>query len=96
MRISKDVDPFSREIVAYQPEWHQSTNMPVYLDGRDPPPDDAVHTWGGFSKARWDGDMLRITTTHLKEGYLRRNGLPPLTPRERKSKASLVTRGLCQ
>ena len=22
----------------YQPEWHQSTNMPVYLDGRDRPP----------------------------------------------------------
>jgi hypothetical protein len=74
MRISKDVDPFSREIVAYQPEWHQSTNMPVYLDGREHPPEDAAHSWGGFSTARWDGDMLRITTTHLKEDYIRRNG----------------------
>jgi len=74
MRISKEVDPYTREMVAYQPEWHQSTNMPVYLDGRDAPPDEAVHTWGGFSKARWDGDMLRITTTHLKEDYVRRNG----------------------
>ena len=34
LRITKEVDPFSREVVAYQPEWHQSTNMPVYLDGR--------------------------------------------------------------
>jgi hypothetical protein len=74
LRISKDVDPFTREVVAYQPEWHQSTNMPVYLDGREHPPDESAHTWGGFSTARWEGDMLRITTTHLKEDYVRRNG----------------------
>jgi len=60
--------------VAYQPEWHQSTNMPVYLDGRDGPPAEANHTWGGFSTATWEGDMLRIRTTHLKEDYIRRNG----------------------
>jgi hypothetical protein len=74
LRISKEVDPFTREVVSYQPEWHQSTNMPVYLDGRAHPPEDAVHTWGGFSTARWEGDMLRISTTHLKEDYVRRNG----------------------
>ena len=74
MRITKEVDPFTREVVAYQPEWHQSTNMPVYLDGRDPPPDEANHTWGGFSTAKWEGDVLRISTTHLKEDYIRRDG----------------------
>lgn len=74
LRISKEVDPFSRELVAYQPEWHQSTNMPVYLDGRERPPEEAAHTWGGFSTAAWEGDMLRIETTHLKEDYIRRNG----------------------
>lgn len=74
LRISKEVDPFSREVVAYHPEWHQSTNMPVYLDGREHPPAEAPHTWGGFSTATWEGDVLRITTTHLKEDYVRRNG----------------------
>jgi len=74
MRITKEVDPFTREVVAYQPEWHQSTNMPVYLDGRDGPPDEANHTWGGFSTAKWEGDVLRISTTHLKEDYIRRDG----------------------
>src|SRR5918996_4949378 len=74
LRISKEVDPFSREVLAYQPEWHQSTNMPVYLDGRAHPPAESAHTWGGFSTGRWDGDMLRIDTTHLKEDYIRRNG----------------------
>jgi len=74
LRISKEVDPFTREIIAYQPEWHQSTNMPVYLEARDAPPAEANHTWGGFSTATWEGDMLRITTSHLKEDYIRRNG----------------------
>ena len=26
--------------------------------------------------AKWEGDMLTVTVTHLKEGYIRRNGLP--------------------
>ena len=36
----------------------------------------APHTWAGFSTGRWEGDVLTIKTTHLKEGYVRRNGLP--------------------
>jgi len=74
LRISKETDPYSREIVAYQPEWHQSTNMPVFLDGREHPPAEALHSWGGFSTATWEGDMLRIETSHLKEDYIRRDG----------------------
>ena len=38
------------------------------------PPPEANHTWGGFSTATWEGDMLRIKTTHLKEDYIRRDG----------------------
>jgi hypothetical protein len=30
----------------------------------------------GFSTGKWEGDMLTVTTTHLKQGWLRRNGLP--------------------
>ncbi len=74
LRISKDVDPSSREVVAYQPEWHQTANMPVYLDGRPSPIEEAAHSWGGFSTATWEGDILRIETSHLKEDYIRRNG----------------------
>ena len=74
LRITKEVDPFSREVVAYQPEWHQSTNMPVYLDGREGPPTRGQSHWGGFSTATWEGDILRIKTTHLKEDYIRRDG----------------------
>jgi glyoxylase-like metal-dependent hydrolase (beta-lactamase superfamily II) len=76
LRISKEVDPVSREITAFHAEWLRSVDRAVYLDGRPHPPADALHTWAGFSTAKWDGDVLTVTVTHLKEGYLRRNGLP--------------------
>ena len=30
----------------------------------------------GFSTGRWEGNVLTVTTTHLKQGWLRRNGVP--------------------
>jgi len=39
----------------------------------------AYHThvqWQGFSTGKWEGNSLVVTTTHLKESYLRRNGVP--------------------
>ncbi len=47
---------------------------PVFMDGRPHPPEYAPHTWSGFSTGKWQGNMLVITTTHLKGAYLRRNG----------------------
>jgi hypothetical protein len=76
LRITKDVDPASRQVTAFKAEWLRSVERIVYLDGRPHPPADAVHTWAGFSTGKWDGDVLTIETSHLKEGYLRRNGLP--------------------
>jgi glyoxylase-like metal-dependent hydrolase (beta-lactamase superfamily II) len=75
IRISKEVDPVSRQVVAFHAEWLRSVDRPIYLDGRPHPPAWAPHTWGGFSTAKWEGNMLTVTTTHLKEGYMRRNGL---------------------
>jgi hypothetical protein len=76
VRIWKEVDPVSRETVAYHAEWLRSIDNPYYLDGRPRPTENAPHTWGGFSTAVWEGDALKITTTHLKEDYYRRNGVP--------------------
>jgi hypothetical protein len=76
LRIWKEVDPISREITAFHAEWLRSVDRAVYLDGRPHPPPSAPHTWSGFSTAKWNGNVLTVTTTHLKEGYLRRNGLP--------------------
>ena len=44
--------------------------------GRAPAPSpNAAHTWAGFSTGEWIGDTLRVRVTHLKEEYLRRNGV---------------------
>src|SRR5712692_6706051 len=74
LRISKEVDPVSREITAYHAEWLRSVDRPIYLDGRAHPPEYAAHTWAGFSTGKWDGDVMTTLVTHLKEGYVRRNG----------------------
>jgi hypothetical protein len=76
MRIWSDVDPLTQGVLA----WHTiiSYMLPertIYMDGRPHPPEWAAHTWQGFSTGEWVGDMLKVTTTHLKEGYFRRNGL---------------------
>ena len=45
------------------------------MDGRPHPPEYAPHTWQGFSTGRWEGNILTVSTTHLKVGYIRRNGV---------------------
>jgi hypothetical protein len=76
LTIRKEEDPLTREITAFHAEWLRSIDNPIYLDGRQRPPDDALHSWGGFATGKWEGDMLTVTVTHLKEGYIRRNGMP--------------------
>ncbi len=76
VRVSKEIDPVSRQVTAWHAEWLRSVDRQIYMDGRPHPSESAPHTWAGFSTGRWEGDMLTIKTTHLKEGYVRRNGLP--------------------
>jgi hypothetical protein len=76
MRIWADMDPFTMQVTAWHTEimWMQPQRV-TYMDGRPRPPEYAPRTWQGFSTAEWVADMLKVTTTHLKEGWLRRNGL---------------------
>jgi hypothetical protein len=76
-RIWKDVDPVTQGVVAYHTNigWMNPVRT-IWMDGRAHPGADALHTWEGFSTGKWEGDMLTVTTTHLKPAYLRRNGLP--------------------
>ena len=48
----------------------------IWMDGRPHPPAYAPHSWMGFSTGRFVGNSLMVQTTHLKQGWLRRNGLP--------------------
>ena len=76
IRISRELDPVTRQTIGYElfGTFGQATRM-IWLDGRPHPPAHAAHTWAGFSTARWDGDQLTVFTTHLKAGWLQRNGV---------------------
>jgi len=73
-RILKDLDPISREIVGYRLQFMRSLDRPIFVDGRPHPPAWAPHSWSGFSTGEWIGQTLKVTTTHLKDGYLKRGG----------------------
>lgn len=84
LRISKEVDAVTRETTSFRVEWLRSIVHAVYLDGRPRPSKYAAHTWGGFSTGEWMGNTLKITTTHVKDGYIRRSGV------HRSDKATLI------
>ena len=76
IRFWPEVDRATQKLVAF----HGHINMEeqetaIWMDGRPHPPENAPHTWSGFSTGVWDGDTLVVTTTHLKESYIRRTGL---------------------
>jgi glyoxylase-like metal-dependent hydrolase (beta-lactamase superfamily II) len=73
-RILKEQDPLTRDVKAYHIQFMRSLDWPVFMDGRPHPPAWAPHTWTGFSTGQWIGNTLKITTTHLKDGYLKRGG----------------------
>ena len=77
LRIWKEVDTESQRVIAYHTHisW-QSPERTIWMDGRPHPPDYAAHTWQGFSTGKWEGDVLTVTTNHLKIGWIRRNGIP--------------------
>jgi glyoxylase-like metal-dependent hydrolase (beta-lactamase superfamily II) len=76
IRITRQFDPVTQETIAYEifGTFGQATRV-LWLDGRAHPPAYAAHTWAGFSTAQWDGDTLTVTTTHLKVGWIQRNGV---------------------
>ena len=76
MRIWKEVDLATQEFTAYHVliQW-MLMHRTIYMDGRPHPPEYAPRTFMGFSTGAWDGNSLRFRTTHLKESWLRRNGL---------------------
>jgi glyoxylase-like metal-dependent hydrolase (beta-lactamase superfamily II) len=77
LRLWPEVDHDTQQIIAWHThiEW-QAPERTIWMDGRPHPPEYAAHTWQGFSTGKWDGDVLTVTTTHLKIGWIRRNGIP--------------------
>jgi hypothetical protein len=77
IRIWSDVDPNTGATRA----WNISAAIDraiitIWMDGRPHPSTDALHPFAGFTTGVWEGNTLKTYTTHVKEGYLRRNGVP--------------------
>jgi hypothetical protein len=77
LRLRFDFDDATQRLVkiSTQIQWMEQKRE-IWMDGRPHPPEYAPHTWQGFSTGRWEGPVLVVRTTHLKAGWMRRNGLP--------------------
>ena len=77
MQIEKLVDPVNRQLLAYRVGYEKTPGeRMIWLDGRARPSQYAKHSWEGFSTGKFKGNTLEITSTHIKEGFARRNGVP--------------------
>src|SRR6202142_1884582 len=76
IRIWEEIDPATQQLLAiHTHHFAWETERTIWMDGRPHPPEYALHTAMGFSTGQWQGDKLVVTTTHLKEGWIRRNGV---------------------
>jgi hypothetical protein len=81
VRIWEDMDPTTQELIAIKIFINTyAQTRTIYMDGRPRPSEYTPLTWQGFSTGRWEGHTLVVTTTHMKQGWVRRNGLP-MSPR---------------
>ena len=75
--IWEERDPVTFELIAiHQALSTYEQQRTIWMDGRPHPSVNAPHTWMGFSTGEWEGDMLTVTTTHIKQGWYRRENLP--------------------
>jgi hypothetical protein len=76
LRITFNYDPASFQVTKIDThiQWMEQRRE-IWMDGRPHPPDFAPHTWQGFSTGTWEGNVLVVETSHLKAGWIRRNGV---------------------
>jgi hypothetical protein len=76
LRITEELDDNLNVVAYHVGGTFRRADRTIYMDGRPHPPDYAPHTWAGFSTGRWVGNTLVTTTTHIKQAWVRRNGVP--------------------
>jgi glyoxylase-like metal-dependent hydrolase (beta-lactamase superfamily II) len=75
LSIVKVYDAVTQRLNAYQIFGSYGLARTVWMDGRSRPAENAPHTYNGFSTGTWNGDKLVVETTHVKYGFIRRNGV---------------------
>lgn len=77
LEIWSETDPNSGRVIAWKiGAFIDKAIMTIWMDPRARPAEGALHTFAGFTTGVWEGTTLTTVTTHFKEGYLRRNGVP--------------------
>src|ERR1700733_1823075 len=76
-RSWEERDPHNQQLIAVH-WWAQTTegHRVIWMDGRPHPPAWSPHSFTGFSTGQYVGNALVVYTTHIKQGWLRRNGTP--------------------
>ncbi len=77
LKIWSESDPTTGHTIAWKiGGWIDRDVTTIWMDGRPHPPANAFHSYAGFTTGVWEGETLTTYTTHIKEGFLRRNGVP--------------------
>jgi hypothetical protein len=75
-RITNIFDRYTDRIIGLRLEGtFGRADRTIWLDGRPHPPEYARHTFAGFATGTFEGNMLTVDRTHLKEGWFARNGI---------------------
>ena len=77
LRIWSDSEPVRGTVTSYTiGAWEDRAPITIWMDGRPHPSANALHTRGGFTTGTWEGNTLVTYTTHMKAGFMRKNGPP--------------------
>jgi len=77
IKMWNETDPLTGNTIAWKiGGWEDRAPTTIWMDGRPHPSKNAPHERAGFTTGVWEGDVLTIYTTHMKAGYVRRNGAP--------------------
>jgi len=74
LRLTKETAPDGKTIAWKLAGWEDRPPMTIWMDGRPHPSLNAPHERTGFTTGYWEGNTLVSYTTHMKTGFIRRNG----------------------
>jgi hypothetical protein len=76
LRIWSETEPRNGTIVAWKlGGWEDMASITIWMEGRPHPSKNAPHENSGFTTGVWEDDVLVAHTTHMKIGFVRRNGV---------------------
>jgi hypothetical protein len=76
LRIWSESDPVRGTVVAWKISSAVDRDVvTIWMDGRPHPSENAFYPFSGFTTGHWEGNVLVAHTSHIKAGFLRRNGV---------------------